>query len=161
MNYQDRVSWKQEPYTVEQWFSTLVSRSFSDSSFLIIYQYLYLYKKEESLDMNWVANFHPSLPSVTGLTFSGRIYSIYVCKNPMFEHMYVFVARSKKNARPTMMETPTLFLCDLRRIPVKFHSIRLTASIWPKNSINVNCYTYWSKLALGTLAFWTPRLRLE
>ena len=39
------------------------------------------------------------------------------------------------------IEIPTLF-CDLRSIPVKFHSIWFTFTFKHKNSIKVNSYEY-------------------
>ena len=49
----------------------------------------------------------------------------------------------RKSARPIRIEIPTLFLSDPRSISVKFHSIRLTATIVrPKSSIDVNSFKY-------------------
>ena len=46
------------------------------------------------------------------------------------------------------IEIPTLF-CDLRSIPVKFHSIWLTSTIWHKDSIKVNSHIYWFRRHLS------------
>ena len=67
---------------------------------------------------------------------------MYVELQCLYTYVRLFVAHAEKNAGPIAMEVPTLFVGNLRSVPVKFPSIRLTATIWAKSSTGVDSFKY-------------------